>query len=224
MSETEKSYYPGRCNFCGASFGKKAMTTHLKSCRVRWEEKTKRIKAISALQIMIEGKHLPQYWLQIAIPVDSKLQALDRFLRDIWLECCGHLSMFDIEGIRYTEDYEEIDYAESIEVKVGKILRAGVKFDYKYDFGTTTHLALRVVGSTELSKKEMFLLARNEPPFIPCGVCGRNAELICGFCSHLDVGWLCHPCAKKHECEGPNFLPMVNSPRTGQCGYSGLVD
>jgi hypothetical protein len=132
--------------------------------------------------------------------------------------------MFIINGVEYTEDYEETDYAESIEIPVGRILRVGDKFHYDYDFGTTTRLALRVVGPTTVSKKGISLLARNEPPFIPCGVCGRNAELICGLCSHLEVGWLCPSCAKKHECEGPNFLPMVNSPRTGQCGYTGPMD
>jgi len=220
----EKKKHPGRCNFCGAVFGKRAMATHLKSCWARGEEKTKKTKTIPALQLLIEGRHLPGYWLQVAVPINFELQNLDRFLRDIWLECCGHLSMFIINGVEYIEDYEEIDYAESIEMPMNRVLRVGDKFYYDYDFGTTTRLALRVVGPTTVSKKEIILLARNEPPFIPCRGCGQNAELICGMCSHLEEGWLCSSCAKKHRCDEPSFLPVVNSPRTGQCGYTGPVD
>jgi hypothetical protein len=218
----EKKNYPGRCNFCGAVFGKRTMATHLKSCRAHEGEKSK--KAIPALQLLIEGRHLPGYWLHVAIPIDFELQDLDRFLRDIWLECCGHLSMFIINGVEYTEDYEEIDYAESIEIPVGTVLRVGDKFHYDYDFGTTTRLSLQVIGPNTVPKKEIVLLARNEPPFIPCVVCGQNAELICRMCSHQEEGWLCSSCAKKHRCDEPSFLPVVNSPRTGQCGYTGAVD
>jgi len=220
----EKKNYPGRCNFCGAVFGKRAMTTHLKSCRVREGEKAMKTKAVPAFQLLIEGRHLPKYWLQVAVPINFKLQDLDRFLRDIWLECCGHLSMFIINGVEYTEDYEAIDYAESIEIPVGRVLRVGDKFHYDYDFGTATRLVLRVAGLTTVPKKKIVLLARNEPLFIPCGVCGQNAELICGMCSHMEEGWLCSSCAKKHRCDELSFLPVVNSPRTGQCGYTGSMD
>jgi ribosomal protein S14 len=92
MSEKEKKQLPekknhlGRCDFCGEVFGKRAMATHLKSCRVREREKANKVKVISALQLLIEGRHIPEYWLQVAVPVNSKLQVLDRFLRNIWLE------------------------------------------------------------------------------------------------------------------------------------------
>ena len=31
----------------------------------------------------------------------STLEELDDFLRGAWLECCGHLSDFEIDGITY---------------------------------------------------------------------------------------------------------------------------
>lgn len=34
-------------------------------------------------------------------------------------------------------------------------------------------------------------------------------------------GWLCESCAKNHECDEDMFLPVLNSPRTGVCGYTG---
>lgn len=32
--------------------------------------------------------------LHILVPEDATLYDLDRFLRDVWMECCGHLSLF----------------------------------------------------------------------------------------------------------------------------------
>jgi len=38
------------------------------------------------------------------MPARATLTDLDGFLRDIWLECCGHLSAFDIGTVRYELD------------------------------------------------------------------------------------------------------------------------
>ncbi len=36
-----------------------------------------------------------------------------------------------------------------------------------------------------------------------------------------DAGWLCDSCAEDHKCGEDMLLPVVNSPRTGVCGYTG---
>ena len=41
------------------------------------------------------------HWLHLEAPASVQLQLLDDFLRDLWLECCGHLSCFTIDGVRY---------------------------------------------------------------------------------------------------------------------------
>src|SRR5690606_37684951 len=101
--------------------------------------------------IVAEGRDWPAYWLHVAVPTDAPLYALDRFLRDIWLECCGHLSSFVINGVKYTsfEDDGNGPYAEtrSMEARCGDILSEGTRFSYDYDFGTTTRLSLRVLGA-----------------------------------------------------------------------------
>ena len=53
-----------------------------------------------------------------------------------------------------------------MDVPVGEVLRPGMKFTHDYDFGSTTHLALRVVGECEgkAPVQRVRLLARNEPP------------------------------------------------------------
>lgn len=36
----------------------------------------------------------PIYRLYLSVPFKLKLENLDHFLRETWLECCGHLSQF----------------------------------------------------------------------------------------------------------------------------------
>ena len=153
-------------------------------------------------------------------------------------------------GYRTPEEFEEwrnryfqrttlkwlLDMVEdrSLGVPLGKVLKVGQKFFYEYDFGSTTHLALRVAAQREgaMMKDEdgdpdpFFIMARNEPPIIPCRVCGKPATKIAsGYYSAWD-GALCDTCAKdkknlrEYEDEY-SFLPVVNSPRVGVCGYTG---
>jgi hypothetical protein len=119
-----------------------------------------------------------------------------------------------------------------MDVALSEVLKPGMKFGHQYDFGSTTALALRVVGEyggAARGKKEepVRVLARNDPPEIRCGKCGKPAELVCTECLCEGRGWLCKSCAKKHEdeCEGGEMmLPVVNSPRVGVCGYCGPED
>ena len=46
------------------------------------------------------------YWLFADIPVASTLTVLDKFLRAVWLECCGHMSAFR-PGRRWDEEYSK---------------------------------------------------------------------------------------------------------------------
>ena len=221
----------GRCNLCGGTFSKAGMTRHVGSCI--------RKKACSRAQgtvcggahkvrlyhLRVEGYGLPEYWMHLQVRADAMLEELDHFLRDIWLECCGHLSAFTIRGDRYASDPIEDLYEEGLEVPMGEALSPGVRFLHEYDFGTTTELILKVVSEyeawVETEEEPVQLLARNEPPSLTCTVCGRPATLVCTQCIDLGEGWLCHECAQQHECGEEMLLPVVNSPRVGVCGYTG---
>jgi hypothetical protein len=61
--------------------------------------------------------------------------------------------------------------------KIIDALRPGMELLYEYDFGTPTQLLVRVLAEYEgpLQKKKPFeILARNEPPEIPCDECGET--------------------------------------------------
>jgi len=227
----------GKCDLCGAVFSKAAMTGHLKSCKKKAGrgEATGKLTKKEAFHLVVEGRYQPEYWMHLEVPAQATLDTLDRFLRDTWLECCGHLSEFEIDGRRYSaepmdlmmglmDDLPNVDDG-SMDVKLKDVLTPGMKFEHAYDFGSTTHLRLKVVSKDEspLKPDEIRVLARNEPPTIPCANCGKPATQVCTQCMYSEEGegWLCDECASKHDCEEPMFLPVVNSPRVGVCGYAG---
>jgi hypothetical protein len=181
------------------------------------------------LHIFVQGRYSPEYWMHLEALANAKLKALDSFLREIWLECCGHLSAFTIGGIRYDSDLDKdsLSYSDfedkSMNYRIGSVLSTGMRFIHEYDFGTTTELALRVVSERmgEPVSKPVHIMARNNPPETACTVCGGAATQVCTQCIYDGEGWLCNKCAKKHKCGEDMLLPVVNSPRVGMCGYTG---
>jgi len=217
----------GKCYLCGGTFSKSGMTKHLKSCPKRETASEKpssrrRPRKSKIFHLVVEGSYLPYYWMHLELPANATLEDLDSFLRDIWLECCGHLSAFRIEGKEYLSEPSEFD-EEGMDVELSDVLSPGMKFSHEYDFGTTTELTLKVVSEQEgETKGELIeILARNEPPPITCVSCGKTATQVCSQCIWEGEGWLCDECSREHECGEDMLLPVVNSPRVGMCGYIG---
>lgn len=220
----EKPQYPGRCMLCGEVVNKGQMTRHLKTCVLKHAGDGG--QTVKLFHLVVEGNHSPMYWLHVEIPGAMTLAQLDAFLRDIWLECCGHLSCFTIDGQRYAaQPMDEPMFGpqeESMRQKIYSVLNAGTTFQHEYDYGSTTELKLRVIGVREakIKKPEVTLLARNVPPAWNCVTCGNPATQIQASGWGLDSDALfCDDCVGEDEDEG--FLPVVNSPRAGVCGYCG---
>src|SRR5207302_5259625 len=74
----------------------------LKAINTGEAEKTK------LLHLVVEGRDLPMYWMHLEMPVDATLADLDDFLRDTWLECCGHLSAIRIGNTSYMSQTQEM--------------------------------------------------------------------------------------------------------------------
>jgi hypothetical protein len=228
-----KTQSEGTCQLCHGKFKKAAMSRHLAKCLAdhaadKAAVSKKKPKTGKLFQLIVEGRGMPAYWLHLEVPATATLVDLDESLRDIWLECCGHMSVFKIGNVRYSVQPDELaggwgmeDEEEDMSVPVGKILCLGLTFTHEYDFGSTTELTLKVVSEREgklANKHAIRLLARNDPPVIPCGKCGQPAEWIDTENAWEKSGWLCGKCAPKDR---EMFLPVVNSPRTGVCGYTG---
>lgn len=216
----------GKCEVCGDTFNKAEMTKHLRLCKqksvVSAKTSDKKKQKIKIFHLLVEGRRQPEYWLHLEVPANATLKDLDEFLRDIWLECCGHLSAFTIDGMTYASEPSKEYDDKSMNVKIGNLLSSGEKFYHEYDFGTTTELTLRVISEREgeIMDKDIQLLARNEHPQILCEVCGKIATQVCAQCIYEGKGWVCDKCASKHECGEDMLLPVVNSPRVGMCGYT----
>lgn len=193
------------------------MTRHLEAC-------DRPVAGGKHFHLVVQARYSTAYWIHLAAPVDAPLSKVDDFLRHIWLECCGHLSAFEIAGRRYSvAPMAELD-EKGMRPALSRVLDVGTKFSYEYDFGTTTALELKAVavreGGTPGGKIQ--LLARNDKPEVPCDRCGKKtATQICTECDASENGWLCDDCAATHECDPEMFLPVVNSPRVGVCGYTG---
>ncbi|TAK28659.1 MAG: hypothetical protein EPO21_22480 [Chloroflexota bacterium] len=216
----------GTCPFCGRQFGKATISRHLESCRKKQTpEEPRALKSQTGklFHLQVWGSYNPDYWMNIEIPAAAKLADLDNFLRDVWLECCGHMSQFTIDGQDYVSSAaRELD-ARSMNYVLSRVLSPGMTFSHEYDFGTTTSLTLKVVAEREgkVENKHVSVLVRNEPPTFVCEVCGKPATNVCVQCIWEGEGFLCDECAKEHECGEEMFLPVVNSPRMGTCGYTG---
>jgi hypothetical protein len=222
----------GICTFCHGEFSKSAMTRHLETCEQRASAEAKagsrrKAQKIRTFHLVVEGRDLPMYWMHLDVSASTTLATLDRFLRDTWLECCGHLSAFEIGGVRYAVDAGMDDgwdmHEKSMRVRLDKVFSPGQSCSYEYDYGTTTELKLRVIAEREVEAKgkAVEVLARNTPLVILCEECGKPATNVCSQCIFDGKGWLCDDCAVDHECGEEMLLPVVNSPRVGMCAYSG---
>ena len=224
----------GTCTFCHRELSKASMTRHLESCEQRTAtqgeiESRQKAKKIESFHLLVEGDRLPMYWMHLEVAAGTTLATLDRFLRDTWLECCGHLSVFRIGGFNYYVDAEMDAYwdwdmrRKNMQVKLEEVFSPGQTCSYEYDFGSTTELHVKVIAEQEVDMKGKVIqiLARNSLPFIPCDMCGEPATNFCPQCIYEDKGYLCDGCAKTHACAEELLLPLVNSPRAGVCGYTG---
>lgn len=229
----------GNCVFCNKELTKSGLTKHLQSCTARLAAQEKankqrgRNQAIYHLQVL--DAYSGDFWLHLEIKGNATLEDLDDYLRAIWLECCGHLSAFHISPYRYTQIFTDgwsMGDEKPMNVQVQKIFLPEMTIPYEYDFGTTSLLTIKVLGFREgkgLTKYPIYLMARNKMPYIPCIDCDEQATLLCltcmyevdGPCELCETHWQTH----QHDSEdygGP--MPLINSPRTGLCGYDGPAE
>jgi hypothetical protein len=227
MKQTPKS--EGKCFFYGGTFTKAGINCHL---QIHLRQKVKENAVGQSYLVKIEtDPHYGgfPYFLSLWLNGNTTMKNIDDFLRDIWLECCVHLSVFTnpknrkqndgiwgfFETVELLEkgkqkEYEKLMEESNDEVpmsrKTDKVFYKGLKLEYEYDFGSSTDLLLTVVEDYPVkADKKIVLLSRNEP-----------------------LEWLCDTCAEKHAKKCEDFseyaaMPVVNSPRMGVCGYEGGV-
>lgn len=213
----------GKCFFCEELVAKSNINTHLKK-HLKELSKTEsdQDKKSYLLKIFTYPNYKnSNYFLYLLVDGETTMKKVDRFLRDIWLDCCGHLSAFAYKG----------GGKLGMSKKLKDALNKGDVLEYEYDFGSTTDLQIKVEEEYAMGvKSKVLLLSRNEPLEIYCQKCKKlPAVHLC--VAHLyedQPHFFCESCAEIHEKECEVFLdyasmPVVNSPRMGECGYEGGV-
>ncbi len=214
MKTLARTVSRGTCQFCDAEIAKTAIAKHLSACPERPAGADVRVHLVA------EAHKAPHFWLHLDVAKDATLDDLDSFLRAVWVECCGHLSAFFIQG----REYEACPDAGNggMGVSIGKALKGCTKFRYIYDFGSSTEIELRVLGDSRgpADEADVRLLAQNLLPAYSCA-CGKAATQICQDCMWSGDPLYCDECLPEHDCGEDSALPLVNSPRAGICGYGG---
>ena len=178
-------------------------------------------KAFTFFFISPEDEAVPAHCCH-SDPAKATLEDLDRFLRAVWLECCGHMSSFEIAGESFIS--EQIEPGDrSMSVALEKVMAAGMKFEYIYDFGTSTELPIKVISARKgiAQEKEVCIMARNEPPEIKCDACSKPATRISLRCAAMrPPAGSARSAGNDHGCGEDMLLPVVNSCQSRHCAGS----
>lgn len=206
----------GRCLYCGELFSQSEIGRHLGKHLALMEKDVTGKNPVNYCHVEVEAGEM---FLHLLVKGDATMKTIDGFLRDIWLECCGHLSGFGHKNFKI-----------KMKDRVEDVFQPKVKIYHDYDYGTTTRVFLSGKKQYQLDLKDkIILLSRNEPLKLLCASCKIEPAInICIVCCYQELAFFCKKCSKKHAKTCEDFadyaeMPVVNSPRMGECGYTGGV-
>jgi len=204
----------GKCLYCNELLSQAEILKHLAKHLAQMEKDATGDNQSNYCHVEVEANEM---FLHLLVKGDAPMKTIDKFLRDIWLECCGHMSEFRHKNFK-------IKMKDMVE----DVFRPKVKIYHDYDFGTTTRVFLIAKKQYQLNLKEpIILLSRNEPLKLMCVSCKTEPAInICAVCYYQEMAFFCKKCSKIHTKTCEDFadyaeMPIVNSPRMGECGYTG---
>lgn len=204
----------GTCIYCKKVFSQKDIGKHLAEHLNKMQQENTAPNPETFCHIEVESNEM---FLHLLVKGSAKMKEIDTYLKDIWLECCGHLSAFKHKNFKVT-----------MSQLVADVFTPKIKIQHDYDFGSTTTVILKAHKHYQLAiKNNIILLSRNEPLNLICGICKQKpATVLCTVCQWNEYSFYCKSCAKTHASTCEDFddyaeMPVVNSPRMGECGYTG---
>ena len=216
----------GICSYCQSEVSRVAALKHVGTCPARQAV----LDAVEAkpgaeeplYYLRVRDAYVKSFWLDLEVRASAKLKDLDKYLRAIWLECCGHLSQFTADGFG--------SKVAGMTRPVGDVFADGAEWVHLYDYGTTSETLVQAMAVREgkpTTKHPVALLVRNIVPELPCMQCEKAATWFCqeGVIEDNKEGTLCDAHKAKHphkDYGGP--IPLVNSPRLEMCGYTGPAE
>lgn len=204
----------GKCLFCEKVFTQDDIGKHLSGHLTQMVKEDSGKKQANYCHVEVEAGEM---FLHLLVKGNLTMKSIDRFLRGIWLECCVHMSNFGHKNFKV-----------STKERVEDVFQHRVKIFHDYDYGTTTRVFLRTRKQYSLNLSEdIILLSRNEPLKLLCATCKKKPAInLCSVCWWDDYAFYCEDCSEKHAETCEDFadfaeMPVVNSPRMGECGYTG---
>jgi hypothetical protein len=193
------------CEYCHKKFGCRIIFDHYGECLKNLHKE----KSGYFVRFFSHGIRGDVYFIYVCIGLNCKFSDIDEFLKKIWCECCGHMSEFNLfeNGVGPIGEVKKT-------FKLSKY-KIDDRFEYQYDMGSTTTIYFEILDKFTGKEKtsEIEILKRNEIPKIICENCDNEAKYYDGE----NDEFVCEDCSK--EIEEDTRLNIVNSPRTGVCGY-----
>lgn len=213
-----------KCLYCQEDFTTISIAKHLGSCAKRLDAIKKaesgKLETETLYYVRAYEPYHKDFWLDLEIRGSAKIKDLDYYLREIWLECCGHLSEFSAGGWGSAKI--------AMTKKVGEVFDKYAEITHIYDFGSESQTAVKFISKRQgkpLSKYPIELMARNLTPEVTCRECKEVAKWLCLECLYeTEIGGLiCQKHYKNHKSHDNygDVLELINSPRLGTCGYEG---
>ena len=204
----------GKCLYCGELSSQAEIGKHLAKHLAQMEKDATGDNQSNYVHVEVEANEM---FLHLLVKGDAPMKTIDGLLRDIWLECCGHLSGFGHKSFKI-----------KMKDRLEDVFQPKVKIYHDYDYGTTTRVFLNAKKQYQLKlKDQIILLSRNEPLKLMCVSCKIEPAInICTACCYQEMAFFCRKCSAKHAKTCEDFddygkMPVVNSPRMGECGYTG---
>ncbi|TVQ39458.1 MAG: DUF1186 domain-containing protein [Spirochaetaceae bacterium] len=214
-----------QCRFCGNLYARSGIARHVAACKARLATNNSDGSDASTDRfehLVVTDADRIGYRLDLLAAPGTTLDDLDRFLREIWLECCGHMSIFRVGGQMYYSSVEAWGIDDSTaEVEITWLPRS-TEIRYDYDLGSPTGLRVKRLSPLRqrVTGAPIVLAARNEPPPLECS-CGSHAVVVDRFADWGNPGLLCAACLEEAAVDSEALVPLTNSPRMGVCGYVG---
>ena len=199
------------CKFCDKKFGIKTIEDHLSDCIPNFvnDKSGYLIEFISKNDITKKS-----YQMFAIFGIKCKFSHIDIFLRNMWCECCFHLSTLDVfEEVNDEQSHKSVKF----NTLISKYKNAN-QFIYCYDMGSTTDIYFRIIKKLDGTNKntDIELLYHNEPFKIKC----KNYKICKGFAMFIYKDLFCNECKNNLDEEEQTYiLKLSNSPRTGICTY-----
>lgn len=161
--EREADNSVGRCHLCGNDVKAEDAKAHSLSC-VTTAAPTlvsnnlhSKNAGNGTILVWVRADEVRQ-WMMLAVRPTTSLLQLDQFLRNLWLECCSHMSRFEIGATRYSAHVSDPGDARlgatylaepnerSLMYTVEETIRPGELSRHEYDYDYTTCLDLECVA------------------------------------------------------------------------------